>query len=88
MGVPIEEMRVVRGICLLTAALKPRGDDEARHPPEGMAGFEVTTSEAGQNAASSRSISERSVASAIARSAVIFGRLYWAKNAAAAILPS
>ncbi len=41
-----------------------------------------------QNAASSRSISERSVPSAMARSAVSRGRLVWAKNCAAATLPS
>ena len=43
---------------------------------------------AGQNAASSMSISDRSVASAIARSAAILGRTFWAKNCAAATLPS
>ena len=42
----------------------------------------------GQNAASSRSISDRSVALAMASSAVIFGRLVRAKNCAAATLPS
>ena len=42
----------------------------------------------GQNAASSRSISARSMASAMARSAVSRGRLVCAKNCAAATLPS
>ena len=41
-----------------------------------------------QNAASSRSMSERSVCSAIARSAVMRGRLVCAKNCAAATFPS
>ena len=42
----------------------------------------------GQKDASSRSIRSRSMASAMARSALIFGRLVCAKNCAAATLPS
>ena len=55
----------------------------AAHPGEGE-----RPSYAGQNADSSSSISERSVASAMARSAVIFGSTVRAKNCAAATLPS
>jgi nuclear transport factor 2 (NTF2) superfamily protein len=44
--------------------------------------------DARQKEASSRSIRERSVASAMASSAVSLGRLWWAKNCAAATLPS
>ncbi len=42
---------------------------------------------ADQKDASSISISDRSVASAIARSAAILGSTFWAKNCAAATLP-
>ncbi len=60
---------------------------EMDHGPPG-ADRTGRVSAADQNAASSTSISELSVASAIARSAEILGRFCWAKNCAAATLPS
>ena len=65
-----------------TAPPPPRNDADPSLINDGSA------SSVAQKAASSRSIRDRSVCSARARSAVIFGRLCCAKNCAAATLPS
>ena len=77
----------------LTDAVRRRGrarpEIDERPGPEPDAGALVSSgSAAGQKADSSRSISSRSMPSAMARSAEIFGSTFCAKNCAAATLPS
>ena len=66
----------------------PHGNEEGRPTTAGGAASGCSEPGSGQNASSGRSISARSVPSAMARSAVSLGSWVRAKNCAAATLPS